>query len=47
VAQKANRIIEVKLPATWAWGLSPYDRSSPIAEVRLSGLRSVSPSLNC
>jgi hypothetical protein len=47
VAQKANRIAEVKLPATWAWGLRPYDRSNPIAEVRLLGLDSVSPPLNC
>jgi hypothetical protein len=47
VEQKANRIIKVKLPTTWAWGLRSYDRSSPIAEVRLSGLGSVSPSLNC
>jgi hypothetical protein len=35
VAQKANRIAEVKLPASWAWGLRPHDRSNPIAEVRL------------
>jgi hypothetical protein len=28
VAQKANRIAEVKLPATWAWGLKPYDRNN-------------------
>jgi hypothetical protein len=47
VAQKANRIAEVKLPATWAWGLRPHDRCNPIAEVRLSGLGSVSLSLNC
>jgi hypothetical protein len=47
VAQKANRIAEVKLPTTWAWGLRPHDRNNPIAEVRLSGLGSVSPSLNC
>jgi hypothetical protein len=47
VAQKANRIIEVKLPTTWAWGLRPHDRNNPIAEVHLSGLGSVSPSLNC
>jgi hypothetical protein len=45
VAQKVNRIAEVKLPASWAWGLRPYDRSNPVAEVRLSGLDSVSPSL--
>jgi hypothetical protein len=46
VAQKANRIAEVKLLATWAWGLRPHDRSNPIAEVRLSGLGSISLSLN-
>jgi hypothetical protein len=40
VAQKVNRIAEVKLPASWAWGLRPYDRSNPVAEVRLSGLAS-------
>jgi hypothetical protein len=45
VAQTANRITEVKLPASWAWGLRPYDRSNPVAEVRLSGLDSISPSL--
>jgi hypothetical protein len=45
VAQKANRIADVKLPALWAWGLRPYDRGNPVAEVRLSGLDSVSPSL--
>jgi hypothetical protein len=45
VAQKANRITDVKLPASWAWGLRPYDRGNLIAEVRLSGLESVSPSL--
>jgi hypothetical protein len=28
VAQKANRITEVKLPATWEWGLKPYDRNN-------------------
>jgi hypothetical protein len=38
VAQKANRIAEVKLPASWAWGLRPYDCSNPVAEVCLSGL---------
>jgi hypothetical protein len=40
VAQKANRIAEVKLPASWAWGLRPYNRDNPIAEVRLLGLAS-------
>jgi hypothetical protein len=46
VAQKVNRIAEVKLPASWAWGLRPYDRSNPITEVCLSGLDSVSPPLS-
>jgi hypothetical protein len=45
VAQKANRVADVKLPASWKWGLKPHDRSNPIAEVRLSGLASVSPPL--
>jgi hypothetical protein len=39
VAQKANRIAEVKLSATWVWGLRPHDRDNPIAEVCLIGLR--------
>jgi hypothetical protein len=39
VAQKANRITEVKLPDTWTWALRPYDRDNPIAEVCLIGLR--------
>jgi hypothetical protein len=47
VAQKANKIAEVKLPTTWAWGLRRHDRSNLIAKVRLLGLGSVSPSLNC
>jgi hypothetical protein len=38
VAQKENRITEVKLPATWAWGLRPHDRDNLIAEVHLIGL---------
>jgi hypothetical protein len=42
VAQKANRIAEVKLPASWAWGLRPYDRNNPVAEVRSSDLTSIS-----
>jgi hypothetical protein len=45
VAQKVNRIADVKLSASWTWGLRPYDRGNPIAELRLSGLASVSPSL--
>jgi hypothetical protein len=44
-AQKANRIADVKLLASWTWGLKPYNRSNPIAEVRLPGSASVSPSL--
>jgi hypothetical protein len=39
VAQKVNRIAEVKPPATWVWGLRPHDRDNPIAEVCLIGLR--------
>jgi hypothetical protein len=42
VAQKANRITEVKLSASWAWGLKPYDRNNPVAEVCSPGLDSVS-----
>jgi hypothetical protein len=42
VVQKANRIAEVKLPASWVWGLRPYDRNNPIAEVRSLDLASVS-----
>jgi hypothetical protein len=42
VAQKANRITEVKLLASWAWGLKPYDRNNPVAEVCSPGLDSVS-----
>jgi hypothetical protein len=38
VAQKANIIAEVKLLATWAWGLRPHDHDNPIAEVCLIGL---------
>jgi hypothetical protein len=45
VAQKANRIAEVKLPATWAWGRRPHDRDNPIAEVWLIGLKLCFPSL--
>jgi hypothetical protein len=43
VARKANRIADVKLQASWTWGLEPHDRDNPIAEVSLSGLASVSP----
>jgi hypothetical protein len=45
VVQKANHIADVKLRASWKWGLKPYDRDNPIAEVRLPGLASVSPPL--
>jgi hypothetical protein len=33
VAQKANQIAEVKLPAKWKWGLKPYSRDIQITEV--------------
>jgi hypothetical protein len=42
VAQKANKITEVKLPATWAWGLKPYDRNNQVAEVCLCDSTSIS-----
>jgi hypothetical protein len=42
VAQKANRVADVKLQASWKWGLKPYDRDNPIAEVHSPGLASVS-----
>jgi hypothetical protein len=42
VAQKANKIVEVKLPATWAWGLKPYDRNNQVAEVCLLNSTSIS-----
>jgi hypothetical protein len=42
VAQKANKIVEVKLPATWAWGLKPYDRNNQVAEVCLLDATSIS-----
>jgi hypothetical protein len=28
VAQKANKIAEVKLLAEWKWGLKPHDRAN-------------------
>jgi hypothetical protein len=43
VARKANRIADVKLQASWMWGLEPHDRDNPIAEVSLPDLVSVSP----
>jgi hypothetical protein len=46
VAQKANRIADVKLQASWTWGLEPHDRDNPIAEVSLPGLVSVFPPCN-
>jgi hypothetical protein len=42
VAQKANKIAEAKLPATWAWGLKPYDRNNQVAEVCLPDSTSIS-----
>jgi hypothetical protein len=38
VARKANRIADVKLQASWTWGLEPHDRDNPIAEVSSSVL---------
>jgi hypothetical protein len=38
VARKANRIADVKLQASWTWGLEPHDRDNPIAEVSSPGL---------
>jgi hypothetical protein len=43
VARKANRIADVKLQASWTWGLEPHNRDNPIPEVSLPGLASVSP----
>jgi hypothetical protein len=40
VARKANRIADVKLHASWTWGLEPHDRDNPIAEVSSSVLAS-------
>jgi hypothetical protein len=40
VAQKANRIANIKLQASWKWGLEPHDRDNPIAEVSSSVLAS-------
>jgi hypothetical protein len=42
VAQKANKITEVKLHATWAWGLKPYDCNNQVAEVCLLNSTSIS-----
>jgi hypothetical protein len=41
VARKVNRIADVKLQASWMWGLEPHDRDNPIAEVSSSGLAPV------
>jgi hypothetical protein len=41
-----NRIADVKLLASWTWGLKPYDRSNPIAEIRLPGSASIFPPLH-
>jgi hypothetical protein len=41
VARKANRIADVKLQASWTWGLRPHDRENPIAEVSSSDLAPV------
>jgi hypothetical protein len=41
VARKVNRIADVKLQASWTWGLEPHDRDNPIAEVSLPGLAPV------
>jgi hypothetical protein len=38
VARKANCIVDVKLQASWTWGLVPHDRDNPIAEVSSSDL---------
>jgi hypothetical protein len=38
VARKANCIANVKLQASWTWGLEPHDRDNPIAEVSSSVL---------
>jgi hypothetical protein len=43
VARKVNRIADVKLQASWMWGLEPHDRGNPIAEVSLPDLAPVAP----
>jgi hypothetical protein len=40
-----NRIADVKLQASWTWGLEPHDRDNPIAEVSLPGLASAASPL--
>jgi hypothetical protein len=39
VAQKANKIAEARLLASWEWGLRPHDRDNPITEVRSASHR--------
>jgi hypothetical protein len=41
MARKANHIADVKLQASWTWGLEPHDRDNPIAEVSSSDLAPV------
>jgi hypothetical protein len=43
VARKVNCIADVKLPASWKWGMEPHDRVNPIAEVNLPDLTLVTP----
>jgi hypothetical protein len=43
VARKVNRIADVKLQASWTWGLEPHDRGNLIAEVSLPDLAPVAP----
>jgi hypothetical protein len=45
VVRKVNRIADVKLPASWEWGLEPHDRANLIAEVNLPDLTLVIPPL--
>jgi hypothetical protein len=45
VAQKVNKITEVKLLTEWAWGLKPYDRNNQIAEVCFPGSGFTFPTL--
>jgi hypothetical protein len=40
VARKVNRIADVKLQASWTWGLEPHNRDNPLAEVSSSDLAS-------
>jgi hypothetical protein len=45
VAQKANKIAEVKLLAEWKWGLKPHDRDNQIVEVNSPDLALPFPAL--